>query len=51
MKKCILMFALLVIAIVVAVLMEKNTEMIPDQEQLLSENNIENMVLNNDRFE
>jgi len=45
------MFALLVIAIVVAVLMEKNTEMIPDQEQLLSENNIENMVLNNDRFE
>lgn len=45
------MFALLVIAIVVAVLMEKNTEMIPDQEQLLSENNIENIVLNNDRFE
>jgi len=51
MKKCVLMFALLVIAIVVAVLMERNTEIIPDQEQLLSENNIENIVLNNDIFE
>ncbi len=51
MKKCILMFTLLVIAIVVAVLMDKNTEIIPDQEQLLSENNIENTVFNNDRFE
>ena len=51
MKKCILMFTLLVIAIVVAVLMDKNTEIIPDQEQLLSENNIENTVFNNDIFE
>lgn len=31
--------------------MDKNTEIIPDQEQLLSENNIENTVFNNDRFE
>ena len=45
------MFTLLVIAIVVAVLMDKNTEIIPDQEQLLSENNIENTVFNNDIFE
>lgn len=50
MKKCVLMFTLLVLALVVAVLMEKNTENIPDQEQLLSENNIENTLLDNDRF-
>lgn len=51
MKKCILMFTLLVLALVVAILMEKNTENIPDQEQLLSENNIENTLLDNDKFE
>ena len=45
------MFTLLVIALVVAVLIEKNTEIISDQEQLLSENTIENIVLNNDKFE
>lgn len=51
MKKCILMFTLLVLALVVAILMEKNTENVPDQEQLLSENNIENTLLDNDKFE
>ena len=51
MKKCILMFTLLVLALVVAILMEKNTENIPDQEQLLSENNIENTLRDNDKFE
>ncbi len=45
------MFTLLVLALVVAILMEKNTENIPDQEQLLSENNIENTLLDNDKFE
>ena len=50
MKKCILMFTLLVLALVVAILMEKDYENIPDQEQLLSENNIENTVLDNDKF-
>ena len=45
------MFTLLVIALVVAVLIEKNTEIISDQEQLLSENTIENIVLNNDKVE
>ncbi len=50
MKKCILMFALLVLALVVAVLIEKDTEIVPNQGQLLSDNNIENTVLNNDKF-
>ncbi len=51
MKKCILMFALLVLALVVAVLIEKDTEIVPDQGLLLSDNNIENTLLNNDKFE
>lgn len=51
MKKCILMFALLVLALVVAVLMEKDSEIIPNQELLLSDNNIENTFLDNDKFE
>jgi len=50
MKKCVLMFTLLVLALVVAVLMEKNTEMIPDQEQLLSDNYIENTLLDNENL-
>ena len=50
MKKCILMFALLVLTLVVAILMEKDYENIPDQEQLLSENNIENILPDNDKF-
>ena len=50
MKKCILMFALLVLSLVVAILMEKDTEIVPDQGQLLSDNNIENTLLNNDKF-
>ena len=50
MKKCILMFALLVLALVVAILMEKDYENIPDQGQLLSENNIENILPDNDKF-
>ncbi len=50
MKKCILMFALLVLALVVAILMEKDTEIVPDQGQLLSDNNIENTLLNSDKF-
>ena len=50
MKKCILMFTLLVLALVVAILMEKNDTNIPDQGQLLSENNIENRLLDNDKF-
>lgn len=50
MKKCILMFAFLVLALVVAILMEKDTEIVPDQGQLLSDNNIENTLLNNDKF-
>ena len=50
MKKCILMFTLLVLALVVAILMEKDTEIVPDQGQLLSDNNIENTLLNNDKF-
>ncbi len=50
MKKCILMFTLLVLALVVAILMEKETEIVPDQGQLLSDNNIENTLLNNDKF-
>jgi len=45
------MFALLVLALVVAVLMEKDTEIIPTQELLLSDNNIENTFLDNDKFE
>ena len=45
------MFTLLVLAIVVAIIMEKNTEIIPDQEQLLSDNYIENIVLDNSKFE
>ena len=51
MKKCVLMFTLLVLALVVAILMEKNTENIPDQEQLLSDNYTENTLLDNDKFE
>ena len=50
MKKCILMFALLVLTLMVAILMEKDHEIIPDQGQLLSENNIDNTVLDNDKF-
>ncbi|MGB5498660.1 MAG: hypothetical protein WBM77_07000 [Maribacter sp.] len=45
------MFALLVLALVVAVLMEKDSEIIPNQELLLSDNNIENTFLDNDKFE
>lgn len=48
MKKCILMFALLVIALLVAVLSEKDSKIIPDQELLLSDIYIENTLLNND---
>jgi len=44
------MFAFLVLALVVAILMEKDTEIVPDQGQLLSDNNIENTLLNNDKF-
>jgi len=51
MKKCILMFALLVVALLVAILMDKDTEIIQDQRQLLSDNNIETTVMNNDKFE
>jgi len=51
MKKCILMFALLVIALMVAILMEKDTEIVSDQGQLLGDNNIETTLLNNDKFE
>ena len=51
MKKCILMFALLVIALMVAILMEKDTEMVSDQGQLLSDNSIETTLLNNDKSE
>ena len=50
MKKCVLMFALLVLTLLVAILMEKNYENIPDQGQLLSENNIENNLPDNDKF-
>ena len=50
MKNCILMFALLVLALVLAVLIEKDTEIVPDQELLLSDNNIENTLLTNDKF-
>ena len=50
MKKCILMFALLVLTLVVAIVMEKDNEIITDQGQLLSENNIENTLLDNDKF-
>ena len=44
------MFALLVLALVVAILMEKDFENIPDQGQLLSENNSENTLQDNDKF-
>jgi len=50
MKNCILMFALLVLALVLAVLIEKDTEIVLDQELLLSDNNIENTLLTNDKF-
>ena len=50
MKKCILMFTLLVLTLVVAILMDKDSEIISDQGQLLSENNIENKLLDNDKF-
>jgi len=50
MKKCILMFTLLVLVLLVAILMEKDPEIIPDQGQLLSENNIESTLLDNDKF-
>ena len=50
MKKCILMFTLLVLTLVVAILMDKESEIISDQGQLLSENNIENKLLDNDKF-
>jgi hypothetical protein len=42
------MFALLVLALVVAVLLEKDSKIIPDQELLLSDNYIDNTLLNND---
>lgn len=51
MKKCILMFVLLVTALIVAIIMEKDTEIIQDQGQLLSDNNIETTILNNNKFE
>jgi hypothetical protein len=44
------MFTLLVLALVVAIIMDKDSEIIPDQGQLLSENNIENKLLDNDKF-
>ncbi len=51
MKKCILMFALLVITLLVAIVMEKDTEIIQDQGQLISDNNIETTLLDNNKFE
>ena len=45
------MFALLVIALLVAIVMEKDTEIIQDQGQLISDNNIETTLLNNNKFE
>ena len=44
------MFTLLVLTLVVAILMDKDSEIISDQGQLLSENNIENKLLDNDKF-
>ncbi|EAR02620.1 hypothetical protein FB2170_05015 [Maribacter sp. HTCC2170] len=45
MKKCILMFTLLVLALVVAVLLENDSEIVSDKGLLLSENSIENISL------
>lgn len=48
MKKCILMFTLLVLALMVAVLMENENEIVPRDSLLLGENNIENVLLEQD---
>ncbi|MCP4978024.1 MAG: hypothetical protein GY931_17890 [Maribacter sp.] len=45
------MFALLVITLLVAIVMEKDTEIIQDQGQLISDNNIETTLLDNNKFE
>ena len=37
MKKCILMFALFLLALILSVLMHKEQEIVPSQEALLSE--------------
>lgn len=48
MKKCILMFTLLVLALMVAVLMENENEIVLRDSLLLGENNIENALLEQD---
>lgn len=48
MKKCILMFALLVLTLMVAVLMDNENEIVPRDSLLLGENNIENALLEQD---
>lgn len=48
MKKCILMFGLLVLALLLAIFMENENEIVPRDSLLLGENNIENALLEQD---
>ena len=48
MKRCLLMFTLLVIALVIAVLTEGQGEIIPEDRMLLGEHKIENVLLAQD---
>ncbi len=50
MKKCILMFVLLVLALLLAIFMENENEIVLRDSLLLGENNIENALLEQDRL-